>query len=187
MDYDKKSIIDKACTDTINKYGSEQCVFAILSFITKKDENKKPFSNAFTGMENKLNMSENITKEELQNMIISTLLVSKEYRLAHHHATILGVQTTDIDKMHPQEVDNYLMDKYVNTSDVNSFCNQLKNDMMYGYDDMFARKLVSSFVYDRYTNGLISSYDLDNFEATNQSAAEISASIMNSYSGYKSK
>ena len=187
MDYDKKSIIDKACTDTINKYGSEQCVFAILSFITKKDENKKPFSNAFTGMENKLNMSENITKEELQNMIISTLLVSKEYRLAHHHATILGVQTTDIDKMHPQEVENYLMDKYANTSDVNYFCNQLKNDMMYGYDDMFARKLVSSFVYDRYTNGLISSYDLDNFEATNQSAAEISASIMNSYSGYKSK
>ena len=39
MDYDKKSIIDKACTDTINKYGSEQCVFAILSFITKEDEN----------------------------------------------------------------------------------------------------------------------------------------------------
>lgn len=187
MDYDKKSIIDKACTDTINKYGSEQCVFAILSFITQKDENKKPFSNAFTGMENKLNMSENITKEELQNMIISTLLVSKEYRLAHHHATILGVQTTDIDKMHPQEVENYLMDKYANTSDVNYFCNQLKNDMMYGYDDMFARKLVSSFVYDRYTNGFISSYDLDNFEATNQSAADISASIMNSYSGYKSK
>lgn len=89
--------------------------------------------------------------------------------------------------MHPQEVENYLMDKFANTSDVNYFCNQLKNDMMYGYDDMFARKLVSSFVYDRYTNGLISSYDLDNFEANNQTAAEISASIMNSYGVNKSK
>jgi len=169
MDRHQKLQIDKACQETLAKYGEPQVAEAMKQLI----RNDNPLY--FTGRDNKENM-DNLDKAELCNFMFESIVEGRLLKESRHYALLLGTNKRDIASMDFDEIELYLTKCYENgyVSELSSYIHQGINNSEKSTDN-----IINAFVHFRYNSHNLSPQELLDFEANTLEGAEISNTFSN--------
>ena len=173
MNIRDKMYVDKACQETLAKYGQPQVAEAIRQLI----KNDNP--NCFIGYDNKENMSE-IDKEELCGHMLASIIEGRALKESRHYALLLGTKKTRIENMDYDEIELSLKDSYLNGN-----AHYLQELTKKGIEQstIYADKLINTFLHFRYQTHNLSPQELNDYEQSTYEGQQIASdfSDINAY------
>ena len=154
MDRYQKLEVDKACQETLAKYGEPQVAEAMKQLI----RNDNPLY--FTGRDNKENM-DNLDKAELCNFMFESIVEGRLLKESRHYALLLGTKERDVSKMDYDEIELYLTKCYESgyVSELSSYIHQGIYNSEKSTDN-----IINAFVHFRYNSHNLSPQELLDFE-----------------------
>ena len=143
------AFINKACKETLDKYGDKQVSFAMKELL----QNNNP--KCFTGSDNKANMF-NIPKEEIEKYMLFSILTNLVVKTKKGYAQLLAPTTYNVNDMSVDDVALMLEEQTKNYG-----TGKVLNDMegILKTDNVLGNKIVDTFIDKRYYNPQITEND----------------------------